>query len=138
MKKQMVSVLFSYLLIYVFNFVVIPLFFHLTGRVYFMGLMDSGVSLIITFAVLCICMWKLSDSLLLWFAGIPFYLLLMLLYIPKGIYGIGMKGIFVQVYDPEAIPFGIAVVIGITLFEAFAAWVLVKLLKVGIRFKNRR
>lgn len=138
MKKRILGILFLYLFLYILNFILIPLFFDSINGYSFMGLIDSQVSLILTFLFFLIAMRLFSDSLLLWWACGFFYLSLMLFYIPEGVYGIGMKGIFATVYDPEAVPFGISVVMALTYIEVFVAWAVVKLIKYAMRFKNPR
>lgn len=126
MYKKFLGVLLTYLVLYLLDFVIIPFAYVLLYGANTGCLVDESISYIITFAVFVIGMEYITDFFTAWLACIPFYIFLMFVYVPRGIYGIGISGIFHTTYHPESVPFGIMIVSLSTLFIAFIAWIFVK------------
>lgn len=126
MFKKPIKILLTYFVLYLLDFVIIPFAYVLLYGANSGRLVDESISYIIIFAVFVIGMEYITDCFTAWLACMPFYIFLMFVYVPRGIYGIGISGIFHTTYNSESVPFGIMIVALSTLFIAFIAWIFVK------------
>ncbi len=137
-RKTILKVLLSYFILYVLQFLIIPLFYdEIIGG----GNEATAVLCITTVIITLIGMIAFSDKLRFWLLGLLFYTALIFLYTPEGAYGIGMWGIDLDGthshYEPSARYIVITVVVILVLLIQLSVWCFVKLLKL-IKFIIRK
>ncbi|HHV29335.1 hypothetical protein [Acetivibrio mesophilus] len=133
MRKALLMVVLSDLVLYVLQFLIIPLIYdNVIGR----GNEAIAVLCITTVLITAAGMIVFSDKLRFWLLGALVYALLITLYSPEGAYGIGISGIDLDglhsYYDASKRYFGIALVVILVTFLQLLVWCLVKLSKVII------
>ena len=128
MRKELLLVAASDIALYLIQFIIVPLIYsNVIGR------SNEGIVVIIisTAIVTIIGMIVLSNKLRFWLVSIVLFALLIILYSPKGAYGIGVTGIDLDGlhshYDVSARFLGISIIIGLVLFTQFAIWCIIKL-----------
>lgn len=131
MKRNLLMVVLSDFVMYVAQFLIIPIFYNnVIGR----GNEGIAVLCLTTVLITAAGMLVFLDKMSFWLFGILIYTLLIFLYSPKGAYGIGISGIDLDGlhshYDASSRYLGIAVVVAIVAFLQFAVWCLIKLLKI--------
>ncbi len=128
MKKKVLGVIGSYLLIYLFLFILIPVFYDISINP---NLREIGFIVhFITILFILAGMLFFTDNLLIWFSCIFFYILLLGIYIPKEIYGIGTWGLFNNsYYAPDIVWLGVLILILVTLFWELVVWMCIKIIK---------
>ncbi|AEV69935.1 hypothetical protein [Acetivibrio clariflavus] len=130
MRKAILKVLLSDFILYVLQFLIIPLLY---SKVFGRRNEATAVLCITTVIITLIAMIAFSDKMRFWLLGLVFYTALIFLYSPGDAYGIGLLGIDLDgshsYYDPSARYIGITVVVILVLLMQLSVWCFVKLLK---------
>ncbi len=129
MIKKIISVLFLYLLMYIVEFILVPsIYQYNTG--YVLGDEGTLFSWFIVIVITLIGMIFCTDNLLIWFMCSFLYFCLLNVYIPQGVYGIGIWFGELAKYDKEAYFMSLLITAGVTLFWVFVVWCGVKYIKI--------
>jgi len=130
MRKAILKVLLSDFILYVLQFLIIPLLY---SKVFGRRNEATAVLCITTVIITLIAMIAFSDKMRFWLLGLIFYTTLIFLYAPEGAYGVGLRGLDLDgmhsYYDYSTRYIGIAIVVIWVLILQLLVWCFVKLLK---------
>lgn len=87
------------------------------------------MAFVVTFVVYLVGMWFITDAIIALLSCFSFYILLLFLYIPVGLYGLGMTmSVFFQYnYDFKVVSIHIMILAAVELFIVLAPWIFVKI-----------
>jgi hypothetical protein len=128
-KNTLVSAVMSDIVLYILQFLIIPLFYANVRQV------NEGALIIIVTTVLvsAIGMFAFTDRIGFWLLGFVLYVVLMIIYTPQGAYRIGITGIDLDglhsKYDASKRFISIAAVAVGVLILQLGTWGVVKLIK---------
>ena len=126
MKKDIFKVLLCYVALYTILFLVIPFCEYAAGSD---GRVGSTAAFIVIIVITVVGMRKLSDKLRYWLIGSVLYLLLIRLYHPIGIFGIGIISPdgMQPFYDASLASYGIGYHTSRLLRFQFMIWGIIKI-----------
>lgn len=119
-KEELITIMLIYLILYIVQFVIVNLFYNVIEDV------DGCYYMITTVIAILIGMIKFSDKLRYWLLCIPLYMLLIRIYHPRAIYGIGIWGLFYSYYSPDVIYIGLLILFVLNILFQLGIWILVK------------
>ncbi len=134
MKKYTITkVAFVIILLYMLQFIVIPIFYFPTSNE------GTGILIISTVLLTVTGMFIISDKLYYWLISNILYSILIYFYHPKGAYGVGMFGLFeASTYSWDVVPFSIVILTILLIIVQFAVWIVVKIIKYTFRKSKQK
>ena len=126
-SNKLIKILILMLIMYIIDFLIAPNVFKSQYP------NDIGARTILYTSIIVssiIGMIAISNNIVYYILGDILYYILIFIYHPRGVYGIGWDGIFPRVYNEEIIPFQIAIIIIFLLIVQIVISIVVKIIKV--------